>query len=132
MPKGGTATASAVNIPNGTSTNLLTLGRPNATQDNQVLFAQPVEPNTTITALANITPGTGTTALVFQCVNQFGTVIGTTETEIAVAASPDNFPVTFLDATGVRTTKYTISVTPTGASAAGTCNVIDAYAQTDG
>lgn len=135
MSKGPTANASAVNIPITVATPIVTVIPPNVRQDvpsyNVNIVGQNA-PNQTVQGVANYTPGTGSTAVGIRCVNEQGTVIGSAQTEITTAGVPDDFPFMFLDNSGVQTGSYQITFTPTGATAAGTVNVVNAYSQTDG
>jgi hypothetical protein len=80
----------------------------------------------------NITPGAGTTAVVVRCRQGNNTVTGTptsaAKTVTLVAGSTAEIPLCFQDtAAPAGGEPYSITVTQTGGTAAGTVNTITAY-----
>jgi hypothetical protein len=80
-----------------------------------------------------VTAGTGTTALVIRCrqgVGTGGAQVGATQTVTLAAGASGQFAFVFRDSSGVPYaaggTAYTITITQTGGSAAGTVNTVDA------
>lgn len=83
-----------------------------------------------VKAILNITAGAGTTAVVVNCrqgVGTGGTQVGASVTVTLAAGASGSFSVVFRDTSGVPQggTAYTITVTQTGGTAAGTVNVAD-------
>lgn len=133
MSKGPTATANSVSLVTTANTSILTVIPPNVKQDTIVPFTPYAGPNVTIQGVLNITPGTGTTGLLLKCVNEQGTQVGSpTETQVETAGNADNVAFCFLDSSGVQTGSYSVQVQQQGASANGTVNLVNGYAQTDG
>lgn len=83
-----------------------------------------------ISGTINITPGTGNTAIVIRIrqgsgVN--GTVVGPVQTHTVAAAAPQSISFGATDATGYLQGggQYTITISATGATGAGTTNFVD-------
>jgi hypothetical protein len=83
-------------------------------------------PKNLVSGSLNITPGTSTTAIVLKCRQGAATVAGTqvslSKTVGVTAAVPVEIPFNFDDTSGVFADAYTITVTQTGGTVAGTVN----------
>lgn len=106
------AQASAVNVPNGATTTIVTGG--------QVTTSNPAD-QVTIDAYATITPGTGTTALVVSIVRVIGGQTVKTVTIPCAAGTNRTVNLRAQNTPGlVDGESYKLTVNPTGATAAGT------------
>jgi hypothetical protein len=91
-----------------------------------VVAPQPVK----VSGVLNITAGTGTTAVVIrvrQGVGTGGAVVGAAQTVTLAAGNSASVPFSIEDTTGALEagTAYTVTVSQTGATAAGTVNTFD-------
>jgi hypothetical protein len=98
---------------------------------NEVIAPQTVRP-VIIEANLNVTPGTTTTAIVIKCrqgIGTGGTQVGSSLTHTLAAGASGQIHCKFRDSSGVPFgpggTAYTITITQTAGTAAGTVNTVD-------
>lgn len=98
---------------------------------SEVIAPQVVRP-VIIEANLNVTPGAGTTAVVIKCRQGNGTggaQVGASLTATLAAAASGQLHCKFRDSSGVpfalTGTQYTITITQTGGTGAGTVNTVD-------
>jgi hypothetical protein len=125
------ATAVATNV--STETAILTIPFSSGATANALLgipVASAAGKNVVLGSM-NITAGTGTTAVVVKCRQGAGTVAGTqvgpSKTVTLAATATAEIPLAFQDTAPNSAEAYTITVTQTGGTAAGTVNAITAY-----
>jgi hypothetical protein len=126
-----TVTAVPTNV--STETPVLTLPFAGGAAANPVVGGGGAGPKNLISGSLNITPGTSTTAIVVKCRQGANTVAGTqvslSKTVGVTAAVPVEIPFNFDDLSGVFADAYTITVTQTAGTVAGTVNVGVGYTQ---
>jgi hypothetical protein len=124
------ATAVATNV--STETAALTIPFSSGATANALLgipVASAAGKNVILGSL-NITAGAGTTAVVVKCrqgTGVAGTQVGPSKTVTLAATASAEIPLTFQDAAPNSAEAYTITVTQTGGTGAGTVNAITAY-----
>lgn len=126
-----TATAVATNVSTEGVALTIPFSGGNALNDS---LANPISGNTCKTRISgsmNITPGTGTTAVVIRCrkTTVTGTQVGASHTVTLAAGVTDDIPYYFDDTAAGIAQAYVITVTQTGGTAAGTVNFVEGSTQ---